>query len=106
LAQGHDKDRADKFVLSVAYSADGKRIAAGAMDGTVAVFDVESVRLLHVLEGHKMPVRTLAFSPDSKTLLTGCVPSRQPLDVVTRIRRVRRATYTRCREVPEAAQHR
>jgi WD repeat-containing protein 61 len=78
LTQGHDKDRADKFVLSVAYSADGKRIAAGAMDGTVAVFDLESERLLHVLEGHKMPVRTLAFSPDSKTLLTGCVPSRQP----------------------------
>lgn len=69
---GHDKERADKFVLSVAYSPDGKRLAAGAMDGTVAVFDVESARMLHVLEGHKMPVRSLAFSPDSKTLLTGC----------------------------------
>jgi WD repeat-containing protein 61 len=68
----HDKARQDKFVLSVAYSPDGRRLAVGAMDGTVAVFDVQESRLMHTLEGHKMPVRTLAFSPDSKQLLTGC----------------------------------
>jgi len=67
-----DKDKNDKFVLSVAYSPDGKRIAAGAMDGSVAVFDVHQGRLMHVLEGHKMPVRDVAFSPDSKTVVTAC----------------------------------
>ena len=64
--QGIDKDKNDKFVLSVAYSPDGQRIAAGAMDGSVAVFDVNQGRLLHMLEGHKMPVRSLAFSPGKR----------------------------------------
>uniref|UniRef100_A0A7S0RVB2 Anaphase-promoting complex subunit 4 WD40 domain-containing protein n=1 Tax=Pyramimonas obovata TaxID=1411642 RepID=A0A7S0RVB2_9CHLO len=69
---GVDKDKNDKFVLSVAYSPDGQRIAAGAMDGSVAIFDVNQGRLMHMLEGHKMPVRSLAFSPDSKTVVTAC----------------------------------
>ena len=37
------------------HSPDGKRLAAGAMDGTVAVFDVESARMLHVLEVRRNP---------------------------------------------------
>ena len=68
--QAADKDKNDKFVLSVAYSPDGKRIAAGAMDGSVAVFDVHQGRLMHVLEGHKMPVRDVAFSPGAVNYLS------------------------------------
>mmetsp|Transcript_15115 Transcript_15115/g.20859 ORF Transcript_15115/g.20859 Transcript_15115/m.20859 type:complete len:324 (-) Transcript_15115:225-1196(-) len=62
----------DRFVMSVAFSADGRRVAAGAMDGSVAVWDVQGARLLQSFQGHKMPVRSLAFSPDSRTLLIGC----------------------------------
>ena len=40
------------------------------MDGIINVFDVESGALLHTLEGHAMPVRSLCFSPDSHLLLT------------------------------------
>lgn len=39
---------------------------------SVAVFDAGSGKLLHTLEGHAMPVRSLAFSVDSKTLFTAC----------------------------------
>jgi WD repeat-containing protein 61 len=50
-------------VLSVAYSPDGRRLACGCMDGVVAVFDVDSGKLLHALEGHFKPVRSLVFTP-------------------------------------------
>eukprot|EP00854_Cymbomonas_tetramitiformis_P022495 gene22495-27148_t len=69
---GHDKDKTGQFVLSVAYSKDGKRLAAGAMDGSVAIFDVQTCSLLHLLKGHRMPVRALDFSPDSRHVITAC----------------------------------
>ena len=30
-----------------------------------------SKKLVHTLEGHAMPIRSLCFSPDSKKLITG-----------------------------------
>ena len=65
---------AGRFVQSVAYSPDGRRVACGAMDGTVAIFDVNDGggTLLHTLEGHAMPVRSLTFGVDGKTLFTAC----------------------------------
>ena len=53
-------------MLSVAYSPDGRRLACGAMDGTVAVFDVPSGKLLHTLTGHHKPVRDLTFTPGAR----------------------------------------
>jgi WD repeat-containing protein 61 len=32
------------------------------MDGTTTIFDVAKGKLLHTLEGHNMPVRSLVFS--------------------------------------------
>ena len=42
-----------KFTLSLAYSADGKYLASGAIDGIIAVFDMEQRKLLHTLEVKK-----------------------------------------------------
>lgn len=58
-----------KFVLSVAWSPDGKRLACGSMDGTISIFDVARAKFLHHLEGHFMPVRSLVFSPVEPRLL-------------------------------------
>lgn len=58
-----DKSSSKKFVLSVAWSADGKRLACGSMDGTISIFDVARAKFLHHLEGHFMPVRSLVYSP-------------------------------------------
>ncbi|CAN8326517.1 unnamed protein product [Cochlearia groenlandica] len=67
-----DKTSSKKFVLSVAWSPNGKRLACGSMDGTICVFDVERSKLLHQLEGHNMPVRSLVFSPvDPRLLFSG-----------------------------------
>jgi len=51
-------------------SPDGKYIASGAIDGIINIFDVASQKLVHTLEGHAMPIRSLCFSPDSQLLLT------------------------------------
>lgn len=64
-----DKSSSKKFVLSVAWSPDGRRLACGSMDGTISVFDVARAKFLHHLEGHFMPVRTLAYSPADPRLL-------------------------------------
>jgi WD repeat-containing protein 61 len=61
--QGEDNFKKERFVLSVAYSPDGKRLACGSMDGTVGVFDTDSGKLLHTLDGHFKPVRALTFTP-------------------------------------------
>ena len=50
-----------KFCMSVAYSYDGKRIAGGAIDGTVTVFDLTTGKhgsvLQQIASAHEMPVR-------------------------------------------------
>lgn len=73
VAKPSDKTGTGKFVLSVAWSADGKRLACGCMDGTISVFDVARAKFLHHLEGHFMPVRSLVYSPvDSRLLFSAC----------------------------------
>ncbi|XP_059634794.1 WD repeat-containing protein VIP3 [Cornus florida] len=64
-----DKSGSKKFVLSVAWSHDGRRLACGSMDGTISVFDVSRAKFLHQLEGHFMPVRSLVYSPDPTRIL-------------------------------------
>ena len=51
---------AGKFTLSLAYSADGKYLASGAIDGIIAVFDMEQRKLLHTLEVNMNTILFLA----------------------------------------------
>ncbi|PKA63013.1 U4/U6 small nuclear ribonucleoprotein PRP4-like protein [Apostasia shenzhenica] len=68
-----DRTGSGKFVLSVAWSPDGKRLACGCMDGTIAVFDIPRAKFLHHLEGHFTAVRSLIYSPlDARVLFTAC----------------------------------
>ena len=41
------------------------------MDGIIKLFDVDTGKLIRTVESHAMPVRSLAFSPDSTHLVTG-----------------------------------
>ncbi|KAI3724798.1 hypothetical protein L1987_64565 [Smallanthus sonchifolius] len=67
-----DKGNNKKFVLSVVWSPSGRQLACGSMDGSISVFDVPRAKFLHHLEGHTMPVRSLAYSPlDPRVLVSG-----------------------------------
>jgi RNA polymerase sigma factor (sigma-70 family) len=60
-------------VLALAYSPDGKRVAAGGLDGVVYLRDAVTGKEVHRLEGHQGGVHALAFSPDGKTLAVASV---------------------------------
>jgi cytochrome c len=58
-------------VIAVALSPDGKLIAAAGIRGSVAIIDRAARRLERTLVGPGLPVWSVAFFPDSRTLLTG-----------------------------------
>jgi cytochrome c len=58
-------------IIAVAVSPDGRLVAASGIRGSVAVIDRASRTLLRTLVGPGLPVWSLAFFPDSRTLLTG-----------------------------------
>lgn len=62
----------EPFVLSVAFSPDGKSLACGCMDGSVMVLDVETKAVTSTLAGHFKPVRSITFTPGASPRLSCC----------------------------------
>jgi WD40 repeat protein len=70
----------DGYVSSVAFSPDGKIILTvcsaislrmpGSEDNTACLWDL-SGNMLQVFKGHEGGIRSVAFSPDGKSILTG-----------------------------------
>lgn len=58
-------------VIALAISNDGQRIAAAGIRGSVAIIDREKRTVIRTLVGPGLPVWSIAFFPDSRTLLTG-----------------------------------
>jgi cytochrome c len=58
-------------VISIAISPDGAWVAAASIGGSVAVIDRKTRALARTLVGPGLPVWSVAFLPDSRTLLTG-----------------------------------
>ncbi len=56
---------------TIAYTPDGKTLAAGLSDGTIALWDVAGERVRMVLQGYTQRVSSLAISPDGKHLAAG-----------------------------------
>ncbi len=75
----------------VAWSLDGKRLAAASGDGTVILWDVDRRKPAVILSGHKKPVMSVGWSPDGKrlasasrdgTVIVWDLETRQPLAVL------------------------
>jgi hypothetical protein len=54
------------WVISVAFSPDGTRLASGSRDHTVRLWDAATGECLKTLRGHTSTVECVAFSPDGK----------------------------------------
>ena len=58
-------------VLCVAFSPDGKVLAASHDDTIIHLWDMQTYTVRRTLKGHTDDVRSVAFSPDGKTLVSG-----------------------------------
>ena len=58
-------------VIALAISPDGNLVAAAGIRGSVALIERKSRKLAHTLVGPGLPVWSVAFFPDNRTLLTG-----------------------------------
>ncbi len=58
-------------VNSVAFSPNGKIIAACSGDGTIRLWETGTGRQIHELKGHSNVVSAITFSPDGTTLVSG-----------------------------------
>jgi WD40 repeat protein len=64
------RDEHNGWVFAARFSPDGKTLATASEDRLVIVREPTG-EPLHKLEGHKQVVAALAYSPDSKTLVSG-----------------------------------
>ncbi len=55
----------------VAFSPDGKTLAAGSQDSTVALWNVDSNEEVGVYQNHEGGVLCIGFSPDGNLMATG-----------------------------------
>jgi WD40 repeat protein len=66
LPIGHTKQ-----LNNATFSPNGKSIVTASDDNTAKIWDAQSGKLLHTLEGHIDEVNIAAFSSDSKSIVTG-----------------------------------
>jgi len=55
-------------VTALAFSTDGKTLAAGSFDGPIKLWCVSARQEVGSLKGHLSRIRELAFSPDGRQL--------------------------------------
>ncbi len=55
----------------MAVSPDGRCIVTASKDNIVAVWDLETGKLVHTLKGHQDRVNSVAVSPDGRRIISG-----------------------------------
>ena len=73
MQEGHEKvaslETNNKFILCTAFNKELKLATAG-IDGFVNIFDINTQQILHKVEAHALPIRSVVFSPDGNLFYT------------------------------------
>jgi len=62
----------DSLMMCVAFSPDGKFVAAGGADPNITVWEWATGRTFMTLRGHAGGITSVAFSPDGKRIVSSC----------------------------------
>lgn len=60
-------------VYGLAFSNDNKTVAAGFAEGKIRIYELDSLRLLHTLEGHNSIVINIVFSKDDEIMVSSAI---------------------------------
>lgn len=77
----HELSGHTAFVMSYAFSSDGRLLATGDSDGSIIVWEVRTASPLNIFAGHPTPVGALVFSPNNTLLASGGVEGSQDIKV-------------------------
>ena len=73
MQEGHEKvacmETHNKLILSTSFNKNLKLATAG-IDGFVNIFDINTQSIVHKIEAHALPIRSVVFSPDGNLLYT------------------------------------
>eukprot|EP01103_Thecamoeba_quadrilineata_P019994 TRINITY_DN836_c0_g1_i1.p1 TRINITY_DN836_c0_g1~~TRINITY_DN836_c0_g1_i1.p1 ORF type:complete len:340 (-),score=40.02 TRINITY_DN836_c0_g1_i1:61-1080(-) len=64
-------DKHTDEVWVIQYSHDGRRLASGSRDTTAIIWDLNTMKPIHILKDHTKGVSCLSWSPNDGILLTG-----------------------------------
>jgi WD40 repeat protein len=92
-------------VLATAVSPDQQTIAVAGGDDTAKLWSATDHKLLHTLAGHEAGVRSVAFTPDNKSLVSGGEVSFGSSSSPLKLWRVADGSFVRDFQVPPTSAH-
>ena len=70
-SQSDTRNAQSRIAGTLAFNSEGSKLVVATLKGEAKVFEVATGNELFALKGHSNWIRSIAFSPDGKRILTG-----------------------------------